>query len=480
MTSKCMIGIFTSCIASMGLAQPPLEYLDPYWDSTRLVQKFGVHVAVSDYDEDGRITDSDLILMLADPKHFIAMADFDDDGKVDTKDCEQTVRNLLHGMAGDFDLSGTVDLGDLAILVDHELDVVGTRDEAASKKTLPLEFGTLSIVGVDSAMGVQVSSTDLDAVLSKFATGQFEIQEEVDEIVAIMSEHGICASASVLDHDSFFSGMFPPHNRRPVLWPPNHAPAFTNRWGEPVDGIPRHAITTSTNRWPANHRNDISLGWEPARPDWHTPLNSALYWPPSHLIVPSRTWAPPSEDNENGHSIESSRYWPPSHLFANSGTTEHRSDWSMLSPNDQYPLPKESPHVLVISGTWEPTHDRAFSADDPNGWPPNHTAADSGTKPIHYTDISNHGWPGNHDVNISRDWSPSGHSYSLSALWPPSHYQELSNTWPEDERNNWPANHTVASSTLPGTPVPDPLPLFFPGDHSLFTTAKDLIDIVAP
>ncbi len=376
-------------------------------------------------DVNGQIEVVDLVDWLSDYTRGLELVDADADGAVDMDDARIAIVELLQALHGDLNFDGVVDAADAAWLAEQLKMRDGDRATARE--------GDVNADGI-------LSGADLVALLENL--GSTVDHQELSHVANQMLEF-IASADGPGDHGQYFSDTFPPEWPGPPFFPPfppNHEYSISEQWyqnppfGPPAPG---HQIGTSQNGWPPNHYWQISVSW----PIEHTIDVSDIEWPPNHVHEISTTWPPT-------HTATLSGQFPPNHILPNSYNESHLQIWSILHPDDPHMIPEPSPHRAEVSNHWA-DHQVAESL---LVWPPNH---------IRQASLS---WRHDHLLNVSITW-PTGHYGGVSRLWP-------------QPTPPWPPNHLVSASNEGGGPHVEPIPPLFPPDHTIFTTIRDIPNLI--
>ncbi len=410
--------------------------VDDLAQSTYLIDAYGLGKVIHDLHADG-LDDRDFFNWLATgPFAQVAVSDLNQNGTID---CHEIVDTLARGLAvyaGDADADGLVSIKDLA----SAMSSIGTVSIATQ-----LQPGDIDASGRVDANDIALVGTVHHRT---FAASHFDV---ADRLVAISS--GSCggggggsSSASIYTppkHSIGVSETYPGHilgYSKPSVIPNDHDFGISTTW--PISS--HNAFWSHT--FPPNHYGFISNQW--TRPDgphaYHVSVSNpphsrqtSKYWPPTHTITVSEGWYPDTAPPLERHAIQASRTWPPNHTAENSGSIgEHDQVWSIHVPR--------SDHLADFSGTWDHDQQRSGIA-----WPPNHIKSPSSS------------WP-------------DGHRANTSVYWPPSHMTLASGEWPDGTDTNWPPNHMPEFSESWPAPTPG-IPLF-PPDHTIWTTADQIID----
>jgi len=436
----------------------PLE--DPVYGDfgTVWVQRFGTHLDVPDVTADGAVTNADVIQWLRAEVwniHLIRpineIEGVDEDNVPPCQQAALALADFLRLISGDVTLDGIVDSSDVALM----LEVLG---DILQNPSMGSAYGIVTRYDVNQ--DDVVDQQDLVSITGSLGTN---LQQDPISL----------AQSVVIGLPECGGGGPPPSEWQGHYRHPTHAVVFS-------DEYPTHDRSVSGTLWPRWFPNDhsagVSLTWplrkgappeEQAFPD-HGVYRSEIF-PPNHYFFASQNWP----EDSSTHSVESSRDWPPNH----GGNIS--AEWY---PNPALLPPSVLPHVVNVSTQWDPNHRPADSreiqqhttstSDISNRSP--HLSAWS-TSWTHTTAPSANVFPPNHVGSFSIGWN---HSYSISLSWPAGHSQSPSSGWPQQNDPRWPPNHFEASSTntlQPGQNPPLVPPGIFPPDHSVWTTAIELL-----
>lgn len=443
----------------------PVE--DPMYGDfgTAWIQRFGLHLDVPDVNADGAITNADLTqwlrfemsnIHMVRPINQIEGVDPDD-----VPPCQQAalaMADYLRLVSGDVTLDGIV----------NETDVITMANVLAGiaqNPTIAATFGV--VVRYDVNQDNAVDQQDLISITLRVGTN-------------LGADPVLLAQSIVFGTPECGGGAPPPAPWEGNFRHPTHATVFS-------DTYPAHdrdfSLIIISRFFPNDHESGISLTWpidvppvpmdiSPDPGDTAIPVHGAHrsnVFPPNHYFVASNTWS----NDPQSHRKEVSQEWPPTHYATVS------EGWY---PSPSTLPPGMTPHLISISSQWDPNHRASHSNQIPIHT--TDTSEISGRSPhlvgwsaswSHTTPPSSSVYPPNHIGSTSTGWA---HSYSVSLYWPAAHHPSPSSNWPADKDPRWPPNHfkEVSLKTLePGQNPPLIPPGIFPSDHSLWTTAQDLI-----
>lgn len=458
----------------------------------------------TDYNNDGVVTDIDILLAAYDKVYAQPIADLDNDGVVTAADGLLSIRQVVISTMSDPDGDGQVSLDD-ALLVAAELNK---------------QFPDLKLA--DTNGDGQVTLEDFTKVLDDMNAQLHDGDMPMDLAQAIFARMGWAVEVGIenlrqmvaMPHNNTISTNWrtqpgtPPADTHTqttsqAQWPGNHYYSISRHWrkGDPnvVPAVPGHTSSTSTE-WPANHSWNYSRTWTrpagtPDQPHLHNswisetiPLHtrdiSQELVPATHLFSLSARWPAGHQGSftrlwpTNIHERDTSMQWPANHIMAASQQAgdprmpEHTPALSQLAPPT---------HQTALSGRWPDAHLGNISKGwgehtgaHSQGYPPNHIGEHSWqwgweTHAVHQSAQ----WPPNHDGDLSRTWTV--HVITTSMFWPAMHGRAVSLNWPSGYRG-WPANHDVDVSRRWHAPAPVPPPFWnppqqaFPPGHSWMTT----------
>lgn len=435
-----------------------------------------------DYNGDGIVTDSDILLGLHAQLGGGSDGDVDGDGQITAADALYAVDKALRSSFGDTNGDGNIDDADIVKIA----EVIAQASQEAGKDP--------------NADGV-TDAYDLLYVLEKVADAETPNGiwgGDVSTITALFVQlraEGVNAYYISQDdtpnhHRATSEGWtLPPLHETDAshgVWPDNHFKHLSVKWPDalnPPDGDPwlKHYKERS-KQWPPNHTVRISSGWDrPADHDWqlsaerppghdqqvsldrtyHDDFYSKLWQrTPNHHRLVSLLWDPDGSSPDVSHVLDMSRRWP----------TDHQSYQSTLMPRV---LPVD--HSRDISMSWC-CNGPAECDDDPALRDCDWTIPER----LQHGIERSRAWPPSHHGTSSTSWQPHDARYSM--VWPPNHTGEVSLTWPREMLpGTWPPNHLKATSDEYLTPDPPPAvwPLF-PANHDWFTTISDGLNIPLP
>lgn len=357
---------------------------------------FGDGTIVTDLDQDGQLTATDIGLWFKAQFANLPMEDLDGDGFLTERDLKLFLRNFAKTMAGDLDGDGTVGPVDLQMLSDRlsaqSPQLVHAPDQNGDGRVDVDDFILLA-----DKLGCPLDDATLDRMVKGILKALLYLPND---------EWGNQGFGSDDDHVTYFSDTWNHQESLSYFWPPNHEGSISSTWMDP----PVHNELQSEH-WPPNHIFPMSELWDSSG---HT-QNSSDQWPSNHHRFSSNTWP-------GNHMRLVSRVWPAGHT-AQDSSIDGKSD-----------------HWGSISITWNGVHAQQLSNER---WPPNHAYPHSGT------------WF-NHDQQISATWPPS-HFSGISTLWPSdtegwpaNHLLSTSNDWgtPPDSIPFMPPDHSIWSSVL--------------------------------
>ncbi|MDP1663198.1 MAG: hypothetical protein Q8L55_14875 [Phycisphaerales bacterium] len=465
----------------------------------------------TDYNNDGVVTDIDILLAVYDKVYAQPIIDLDNDGVITAADGLLSIRQVVISTMSDPDGDGQVSLND-ALLVAAELnkqfpDLKLADTNGDGQLTLD------DFTKVLDDMNAQLHDGDMpmDLAQAVFARMGWAVEVGIENLrQMVAAPHNVIVSFDWHTHPGI-----PPadaHNQATsqAQWPANHYYSSSVEWrkGEPnsLPPVPGHVGSTSTE-WPANHSWGYSRSW--TRPEG-TPYAPHHHWswvsdtipthtrdisqdlvPATHHINLSMTWPPEHQGSftrlwPNAHTRDTSMQWPANHIVAASHATgnprlpDHTTGLSQLAPTT---------HQTAISTLWPNAHlgniSRSWiehTSTVSQGYPPNHLYEHSAHWgwDVHAVHQSAK-WPPNHVVHISRTWL--SHLVANSISWPATHGRALSMNWPPGYRG-WPANHDLDVTKNWHAPQQVPLPFwnpptqFFPAGHSWMTTLQEFIPMI--
>jgi hypothetical protein len=372
-----------------------------------------------DTDSDGVVDRSEFVLQVNAHIDKIIRRNADGFQIVDPAGLEEDILAYFSSLSGDFDGDGVVTPSDLVAIVSNPGPV-------SAMMPGPMQ-GDVNQDGVaDIADMVEVASAMGSPVVFEHELAWALFAQIVIEgadlgydptLVQIFAPDGAGRGGDPHrgpnDHTQVISatwppppGQFPPTDWN---WPSDHLGTVSSTWvfdpGDPH---------TDPSAWPANHHQTVSSTWDGS---------AQTYWPPNHDIARSNMW-----DDDGQHQSLTSRQWPAGHArqpsILGQDSTVHVTVISSAGDHDLNTSEAAGwppNHILALSRTWTPDHDRQTSQE----WPPNHlmTISTSWTDP-------GSAWPANHYEVVSLTWSqPGDHGTRISVLFHPANPFRLPALW---------------------------------------------------
>jgi hypothetical protein len=396
---------------------------------TDLIGRLGQSSLAIDVTGDCRVSELDIILNAIAATQSVS--DADGDGVLTYQDRLADMEQLVRRSVADFDNDGLVSDAD----VFHVLEVAAFTGDVEADVNLDGITDLSDVLITADRVGIELAPATDQVAETLLTYADYVRQFDATSLLATCaggttaSDHSKSISETYpSDHGSGFSGWYPG----------NHMFTITSEWPR----LPRghngvisqgtHFINFSQYQWPPNHSYAVSKEWGVNPGDHSSTLSEEWKHQPDHRAEVSKSWPPPEK-----HDNSISRTFPPN----------HKGDLSAQR--------RPTPHATAVSGTWHDgstssnSHDTAFSAK----------------------------WPTNHSKSVSGSWPGSQHHGGVSAMWPPNHHSAASTTWPPQTFPQWPPTHFATVSADWGNPVPGPWPVF-PPDHSWWTTATDVVQLI--